>query len=110
VFWVNGSILNGVGARSTERGNKISGNHRVMFKPQYASRKKRGLGSWWTNEPGRESLDKLFAQIESDVSKSQWKGWPGNPPIGIPGIDKTAALHTGAGPVLPKGSHVTIEE
>jgi hypothetical protein len=110
IFWVNGKILNGVGARSNERDNKISGNVRVMFKPEHAARHKRGLGSWWKNVPGRKELDSMFAEIHADVEKSPWKTWPGNPSIGIPGIDKNTKLQNTAGPELPKGSNVTIEE
>jgi hypothetical protein len=108
VFWVNGVILNGVGARSTERGNKISGNHRVMFKKEHGARRKKGLGSWWKNEPDRKSLDKLFTVIKAEVDKQG--GWPGNPPVGIPGLDKSTTVTNGPEMVLPEGSNVTIEE
>ena len=31
VYWIHGPILNGIGARPTERGNVISGNVRVNY-------------------------------------------------------------------------------
>jgi hypothetical protein len=108
IFWVNGTILNGVGARRGERGNKISGNHRVMFKAKDAARRKNGLGTWWKNETGRESMDKLFAVIKTEVDKQG--GWPGSPDVGIPGLDKNTKLINGPEMVLPEGSNVTIEE
>jgi len=77
VFWVNGRILNGVGARSGERGNVIRDNHRVMFTLGHRASHKRGLGSWWHNHAGREKLDELFASIAAEV-KAQG-GWTGTP-------------------------------
>jgi len=108
VFWVNGGILDGVGARDGERGNLISDNHRVMFKPQHSARRKKKLGSWWHNHTGREKLDELFAKVHAEVNDQG--GWPGTPEIGIPGIDAKAVLTTGPEMVLPEGSNVTIEE
>ena len=86
VFWVNGRILDGVGARSGERGNVLRNNHRVMFKPEHSARRKTGFGKWWVNHKGREKLDELFAKIYANVKKQG--GWPGDPDIGIPGIGK----------------------
>ena len=108
VFWVNGHILNGVGARGGERGNVIKNNHRVMFKPEHRARIKTGFGKWWVNHAGRKKMDDLCAIIFVKVKKKG--GWLGNPDIGIPGIDKNTILKNAPEVVLPKGSNVTIEE
>ena len=60
MFWVNGRILNSVGARPSERGNVVRGNTRVMYRQdQRASMQHPG---WWEDVPGREPLDKLFCR------------------------------------------------
>ena len=109
VFWVNGNILNGVGARPTERGIVAKNNYRVMFKPEFKARQRGKLGKWWTNDKGRKPLDKLFDEILTSVVDSKWKNWPGNPSVGIPGLDKVTKAVKGKREELPEGSHVTIE-
>ena len=107
VFWIEGEILDGVGAREDERGNIISGNVRVNYKLKYDA--KRGhayLGIWSTNIEGREPLDALLKEI-TDIVQEQG-GWPSNPPIGIPKLGGELT-HYGEQLILPKGSNVTIE-
>ncbi|MCK5775568.1 MAG: right-handed parallel beta-helix repeat-containing protein, partial [Bacteroidales bacterium] len=54
VYWIHGPILNGVGARPTERGNVISGNIRVNYIKEHAQSHDRDkIGSWYTNDSGR---------------------------------------------------------
>lgn len=108
VFWVHGIILNGVGNRKNERGNTIRDNHRVMFRPEHAARVKNGLGSWWIDHEGREPFDTLYATIKTEVDSKG--GWPGNPAIGIPGIDPTAKLGGEVEMAVPKNAPVTIQE
>ena len=110
VFWINGEILDGVGARSSERGNIISGNIRVNYKEEHRSRRghdKIGEGRWWVNDFGRAPLDELLNEITDEVKKQG--GWMSNPEIGIPKpnepITKYGELIT-----LPEGANVTIEE
>ena len=108
VFWVHGSILNGVGNRKTERGNTIRDNHRVMFRPEHAARVKHGLGSWWYDHEDRAKFDTLYAVIKAEVDSKG--GWPGNPAIGIPGIDPAAKLGGEIEMAVPKNAPVTIQE
>ena len=110
VFWIEGEILDGVGARSNERGNIIHDNVRVNYKEEYRSRRGHdniGEGKWWANDSGREALDKLLNEITTEVKSGG--GWPGNPENGIPNknepITKYGELIT-----LPEGANVTIEE
>jgi hypothetical protein len=107
VFWINGSILDGVGSRSNERGNTISGNVRVNFKKSHDARRGHNkLGKWSINVSGREPLDTLLNEITKVVT--QRGGWLTNPEIGIPTpeepIEKYGELLT-----LPEGANVTIE-
>jgi len=110
VFWIEGIILNGVGARSNERGNIVHDNVRANYKEEYISRlghENVGEGKWWVNDTGREALDKLLDEITTEVKNEG--GWPGNPEDGIPDenepITKYGELIT-----LPEGANVTIEE
>jgi hypothetical protein len=83
VIWINGVILNGVGARGNERGNVVSGNFRVKYEEAHKAKS-------WNPEPkewvklveGREPLDKLLDEITAKVQ--QIGGWMTNPEIGIP--------------------------
>ena len=102
--------LDGVGARSNERGNIISGNFRANYQEEHRSRRGHeniGEGKWWINDAGREALDKLLNEITTEVKNRG--GWPGNPESGIPRenepITKYGELIT-----LPEGANVTIEE
>ncbi|HTE25701.1 right-handed parallel beta-helix repeat-containing protein [Flavitalea sp.] len=107
-FWVEGTILNGVGSRKTERGNIISNNYRVNYKTRFAATASLDkIGVWWMNEPGREKMDELVKIITNNVRKKG--GWPGNSGIGIPGIGEEITKY-GESDDLPKDSHVTIEE
>ena len=108
VFWINGKILDGVGARGNERGNIISGNIRVNYKKEYEARRGHDkLGKWSVNVSGREPLDQLLNEIISVVKERG--GWMSNPEVGIPKagepITKYGELIT-----LPEGANVTIEE
>lgn len=110
VFWINGKILDGVGARSNERGNIINGNVRANYKKEFISRRghdKIGEGKWWVNDTGRSALDKLIKEITVDVEFQG--GWIGNPKIGIPELGEEITKY-GELLILPKGAHVTIEE
>lgn len=107
VYWINGVILDGVGARPTERGNDISDNVRVNYRPEFEAR--RGLdklGKWYVNETGRETLDRKLEMIRKKVKKDG--GWPAHALIGIPaseqGLPRLDEQY-----VLPDGAHVTIE-
>jgi hypothetical protein len=60
------------------------------------------------NVEGRKPLDDLMKKITTGISKSQWKGWPGNPSIGIP--SGRNVQKKGKDLELPEGSNVTIEE
>ena len=107
VFWINGKILDGVGARKNERGNIISGNVCVNYKEEFRSRRghdKIGEGKWWINVPGREPLDELVNEISEEVKKQG--GWIGNPVIGIPKPGEEVTMY-GEQLVLPEGAHVT---
>jgi len=84
VFWINGKILDGVGMRKNERGNVAKNNVRVMFKKEQEARRKDGLGTRWINVEDRLPLDKLLTSIKTDIEKTEWKNWPGNPDTGIP--------------------------
>jgi len=110
VFWVNGEILDGVGMRKNERGNIARDNIRVMFRKKQQASRKYGLGKYWKNVKSRRPLDELFAEIKKDIEKTEWKSWPGNPDIGIPGPNDKNGLKKGKDLVLPDGSNVTIEE
>lgn len=108
VVWVNGRILEVVGARSSERGNVISGNVRVNFKKEHQARRgHNNLGKWQVNVDGREPMDTLLGEITSEVGKRG--GWPGNPAIGIPKPGEEITKY-GEQLILPKGANVTIEE
>ena len=108
VFWINGEILDGVGARSNERGNIISGNIRVNYiKEHDAKRGHDKIGKWSINVPDREPLDLLLKEITDSVKEQG--GWLTNPEIGIPGPDEPITKY-GELIVLPKGANVTIEE
>ena len=107
VYWINGVILNGVGARGTERGNVISGNIRVNFKKNHKERYGQDkLGTWYTNTSGREPLDNLLEIITDKVTKLG--GWPGNCKVGIPSPNEKITRY-GEEYVLPVDAHVTIE-
>lgn len=110
VFWINGEILDGVGVRSNERGNVISGNIRANYLEEHRSRRGHeniGEGKWWVDDSVCESLDKLLNEITTEVEERG--GWMSNPEIGIPtpgeAITKYGELIT-----LPEGANVTIEE
>ena len=108
VFWINGQILNGVGSRSNERGNVISGNIRVNFIDEHAARRDHDkLGKWWSNVNGREPLDQLLKEITDEVQEQG--GWLTAPEIGIPNPNEPITKY-GELIVLPKGANVTIEE
>ena len=108
VFWINGKILDGVGARRTERGNVISGNVRVMFKKEHRARRGHDkLGKWSINVPGREPLDALVKEITDVVNKCG--GWLSNPNVGIPEPGEKVTKY-GDQITLPEGANVTIEE
>jgi len=106
VLWVEGPILNGVGARPAERGNTIAGNVRVCFKPEVGAVDRRHEGKWWTNVAGREPLDQLVKDIAGEVEKQG--GWSGNPVTGIPAPGE--AVQRAAENSLPKDAHATTEE
>lgn len=108
VFWVHGIILNGVGNRKAERGNTLRDNHRVMFRPEHAARVKHELGKWWHDHEDRAKFDTLFATIKAEVETKG--GWPGNPAVGLPGIDPAAKLGGETEMVVPKNAPVTIQE
>ncbi len=110
VFWIEGPILDGVGARANERGITASGNVRVNYKPEFKARRghdKIGPGRWWTQDPGREPLDNLLKEITGFVE--QHGGWLGNPPIGIPHPGEPITKY-GEQLITPPGANVTIEE
>jgi hypothetical protein len=110
VFWIHGKILDGVGARSNERGNIITGNVRANYIEEHRSRRGHnniGEGKWWVNDAGRSALDKLLSEITVDV-KNQG-GWMGNPEVSIPNEGEEITQY-GEQLILPKGAHVTIEE
>ncbi|NWK57346.1 right-handed parallel beta-helix repeat-containing protein [Verrucomicrobiaceae bacterium N1E253] len=107
VFWINGKILDGVGARGTERGNTASGNIRVNFRKDHQARRRGNLNKWWVNVSDRAPLDKLLNEIRTEVSSKG--GWPTLPEIGIPSEGETITKY-GEEITQPKGSHVTIEE
>lgn len=107
VYWIEGIILNGVGARPNERGNEISGNIRVNTKREFEqkiSREKQGL--WYTDVEDRKSLDELINQISQSVKKMG--GWPKEATICIPKPGEKVTQF-GEDLVLPPGAHVTIE-
>jgi hypothetical protein len=105
VMWVEGKILNGVGARPTERGNTISGNVRVCYQPEFAATQREHEGRWWTNVPSREPLDRLVKEITDEVQSRG--GWLGSPKRGMPTSGEM--LHHSAEEELPPDAHVTIE-
>lgn len=106
-FWVEGKILSGVGCRQTERGDVITNNYRINYKPRFESTTDRDkIGSWWFNETGRKKMDSMLTVIKSTVAKSG--GWLNNPKIGIPAVGEKLTKY-GQSEELPKGSHVTIE-
>ena len=110
VFWINGKILDGVGARSDEIGNVISKNVRVNYRRKYRSSRGReniGKGKWWVVNSGRKPLDELINSITTEVEKRG--GWLNNPENGIP---KKGEIITKYGELitLPEGANVTIEE
>jgi hypothetical protein len=110
VFWIEGTILDGVGARKNERGNAIHDNVRANYKEEYRSRRGHeniGEGKWWVNDPGREALDKLLNEITTEVESRG--GWPGNPENGIPNENEPITKY-GELIMLPEGANVTIEE
>ena len=72
VVWVEGRAGCGtIGVRPGEPGNVYTGNIRAFDKYNDASH--------CTGEPGRESFDKLYNTIKTEVDKAG--GWPGNPDI-----------------------------
>ena len=107
IFWINGTILNGVGARSGERGNVISKNIRINFQNKHEAIIKKGLGTWWVNSLGREPMDKLLNEITLKVEKQG--GWLGHPEVGIPKPGEPITKY-GEQITLPPGANVTIEE
>lgn len=110
VFWIEGAILDGVGARSKERGNIIHDNVRVNYKDKYRSSRGHeniGDGKWWANETGRTALDNLLNEITTEVEKRG--GWPGNPENGVPDANEPITKY-GEMIALPEGANVTIEE
>ena len=110
VFWINGNILDGVGMRKNERGNIAKDNIRVMYNKKQKASRRDNLGTYWLNVKGRKPLDKLLASIKTDIEKTEWKSWPGNPDTGIPDTNKKNKIKKGKDLVLPDGSNVTIEE
>ncbi len=88
VAWIHGKILNLVGARAQEKGNVISGNVRVKFRPEWVSRYKNKIGDWWVNKETREDFDWLYREIKTGAD--QLGGWPGDPDVGIPGFREVA--------------------
>ena len=110
VFWINGKILDGVGMRKKERGNMAKNNIRVMYNNKQKASRRDNLGTYWTNDKGRKPLDKLLSSIKSDIEKTVWKNWLGNPEIGIPKPGDKSWLKKVKENELPEGSNVTIEE
>lgn len=107
VYWIEGPILNGIGARSEERGNVISGNIRVNFKKEFEQRIQRETkGTWYENVEGREPLDRLVKEITDRVE--QMGGWPEYADICIPAPGEQITRY-GDDLLLPPGAHVTIE-
>lgn len=106
VYWINGPILCGVGARSDERGNDISGNVRVNCREEFKEQMPHGYGLWYRNDTGRESLDSLVNVIKLKVDSMG--GWPKGYVIDIPssenGLPKLEEQYE-----FPKGAHFTIE-
>jgi hypothetical protein len=84
VAWIQGKILNLVGARPSETGNVINGNVRVYFKPEWISRDKVNIGHWWVNRDGRKEFDWLYREIRTQVDNLG--GWLGDPDVGLPGF------------------------
>ena len=108
VIWIDGVILNGVGARSTERGVVVSGNYRVNYKPEHKAKAWNPEPSEWVQlVTGREPLDSLLHTITTEVE--QMGGWLGNPEIGVPKSGETVTKY-GNTLILPEGANVTIEE
>lgn len=106
VYWINGPILCGVGARSDERGNDISGNVRVNCRDEFKEQMPHGYGLWYRNDTGREALDSLVNVIKLKVDSMG--GWPKGYVIDIPGsengLPKLEEQYE-----FPKGAHFTIE-
>lgn len=70
IYWINGIILNGVGARANERGNVIFGNKRVNYRKEMGEQMgHENEGKWHVNESGRVSLDSLINVITENVKK-----------------------------------------
>jgi len=103
VFWVEGTILNGVGVRPTERGNLFDHNVRACYDPRFPSRRNRLLGKSWVDDPGRAPLDRLFRVVLSRVTAMG--GWPCHPRVGIPGPEGNRS-----GRKLPRGPSVKPED
>lgn len=107
IYWINGKILNGIGARPEERGNIISGNVRVNYRPEFEARRDLDkLGTWYVNETGRKTLDKKIKVIEKEVNRLG--GWPKYSKIGIP-KSENGLPNLNEQYILPEGAHVTIE-
>ncbi len=107
VVWVEGNVLDVVGARGDERGNKIRKNYRVNYKEEYSSvREKDKIGIWWVNDKGRTPLDALLNKIQTAVKARG--GWLGNPSVGVPAPGEKITKY-GHSEALPQGSNVTIE-
>ncbi|MCK5906246.1 MAG: right-handed parallel beta-helix repeat-containing protein [Flavobacteriales bacterium] len=108
VYWIHGPILNGVGARQTERGNVISRNIRVNYIKAHAQSHDRDkIDSWYTNDYGRAPLDKLVNRITKTAKEKG--GWPVNAEIGVPSANEKVTQY-GVSYDLPENAHVTIEE
>ena len=110
VFWINGKILDGVGMRKNERGNIAKNNVRVKYNKKQKASRRDNLGTYWVNVKGRKPLDKLLAAIKTDIEKTKWKNWLGNPETGIPNRNDKTWRNKVKDNVLPEGSNVTIEE
>lgn len=107
VYWINGVILDGVGARPNERGNDISGNIRVNFKREFEQKRSHDKkGKWYMDVEGREALDYLVNRITDKVKLLG--GWPKNASVCIPG-PSDEITQFGEELILPPGAHVTIE-
>ena len=96
--------------RKDERGNIAKNNVRVMYSKKQKASRRDNLGTYWTNDKGREPLDKLLSFIKLDMEKTIWKNWLGNPEIGIPNHNDKSWLKNVKENELPEGSNVTIEE
>lgn len=107
VYWIEGIILDGVGARPDERGNAISGNVRVNFKKEFEQRRGHDKkGNWYDDVEGREPLDSLLKEIKEQVNSRG--GWPSHATLCIPAPGDKVARY-GDDLALPENAHVTIE-